>query len=279
MIRKDIHTTLIALLAIAIANTTSAWSKQATSAPISASLTFSPCDAATAPSLLNMQDPPSYINETKANDDLPTASPKMIVEEEDQQVEETTYSGSAPIVAHFSANVENLGDYTALYEWHVYKAGQEESPYLVRYDADFDYEFRETGTSYISLQISFVNGGDTILFQMDEDFSIEAASSVLNVPNAFSPNGDGTNDIFRVKQDYKSIISFHAWIFNRWGKKLYEWTDITGGWDGTYHGHDAPDGAYYVRIDAKGADGKKYNIKKAVNLLRGYTSNSAVSQE
>lgn len=214
-----------------------------------------------------------------SNDDTPTASPKMLVDEEDQQVEETAYSGSAPIVAHFSANVDNLGEYTPLYEWHVFKAGEEENPYLVRYDADFDYEFRETGTSYISLQISFVNGNDTILYQMDENFSVEASASTLNVPNAFSPNGDGTNDIFRVKQDYRSIISFHAWIFNRWGKKLYEWTDITGGWDGTYHGRDVPDGAYYVRIDAKGADGKKYNIKKAVNLLRGYTSTSTVSQE
>ena len=146
----------------------------------------------------------------------------------------------------------------------------------MRYDADFDYEFVETGKSFISLQISFVNGNDTINYKMETPFTVEAWSSSISVPNAFSPNGDDINDIFRVKRDgYKSIVSFHGYIFNRHGKKLFEWTDITQGWDGKSGGEPVADGVYYVRIDARGADGKHYNIKKAINLLRGYTYNSA----
>lgn len=186
----------------------------------------------------------------------------------------TEYSGSAPLSVHFKSNATNIGDYTPLYEWKVYKDGKMDSPYLVRHDADFDYIFKESGSSKIDLAISFVNGGDTIQYAMQSMFSIEVSTSVLNVPNAFSPNGDGTNDIFRVKQDYKSIVEFHGYIFNRFGTKLFEWTDITKGWDGTYKGHDVADGAYYVRIVAKGADGRHYDIKKAVNVLRGYTYNS-----
>ncbi|MBP5731486.1 MAG: gliding motility-associated C-terminal domain-containing protein [Bacteroidaceae bacterium] len=210
------------------------------------------------------------------NDEGPTAYQKMVIDTAGVGQEYSQYSGSAPVVTHFTANAENAGPYTPLYEWHIYKPGEESSPYLVRYEADFDYTFTETGKSYVSLQISFVNGNDTIAYEMAEPFTVEAWSSVLAVPNAFSPNGDGTNDVFRVKRDgYQSIISFHGYIFNRHGKKLFEWTDITDGWDGTSGGHPVADGVYYVRIDARGADGKHYNIKKAINLLRGYTYNSA----
>lgn len=211
-------------------------------------------------------------------DDIPTAYPQMEVYEVETETwsEVSEYSGSAPLQARFTSNVENLGGYTALYEWQVYKSG-ETSPYLVRYDADFEYEFREAGTSRITLQISFVQGTDTIVYEMSNDdppeFTIDVSTSSLSVPNAFSPNGDGVNDIFRVKKDgYQSIIEFKGYIFSRNGRKLFEWSDITQGWDGTYGGSDVADGVYYVRIDAKGADGKVYKIRQAVNLLRGYSS-------
>ena len=64
---------------------------------------------------------------------------------------------------------------------------------------------------------------------------------------------------------------FRAIVFSRWGKKLYEWNDPAGGWDGRSGGSDVPDGAYYLNIEARGADGKNYHIKKTINLLRGYT--------
>ena len=215
----------------------------------------------------------------EADSDLPSAAPKMVVTDSTGGQDLTEYSGSAPIHVAFTSNVFNLGDYTPLYEWHVYKAGKEDDPYLVRTDADFEYDFKETGRSYISLQISFVNGTDTIEYSLEEPFSVEAQSSVLNVPNAFSPNGDGTNDTLRVKNDYRSIISFHAYIFNRQGVKLYEWTDITKGWDGTHNGKPVADGVYYLKIEATGADGRHYNITQAISLLRGYTYNSAAGSE
>ena len=88
------------------------------------------------------------------------------------------------------------------------------------------------------------------------------------MPNAFSPNGDGVNDIYRAKTEYKSIIQFHAYIFNRWGQKLFEWTDPAEGWDGTYKGHAVKDGVYYCLVKAKGADGRVFNIRTDVNLIR-----------
>jgi gliding motility-associated-like protein len=74
-------------------------------------------------------------------------------------------------------------------------------------------------------------------------------------------------------------VEFRAYIFNRWGQKLYEWTDVSKGWDGTYKGSPVKEGVYFVLVKARGADGREYNIKKDVNLLRNYiegtTTNSS----
>ena len=102
-------------------------------------------------------------------------------------------------------------------------------------------------------------------------------TSSLVVPNAFSPNHDKINDVFKVK-NYQNIVEFHAYIFNRWGQKLFEWTNLEDGWDGTYRGQDVKQGTYFVLVKARGADGQTYNIRKDVNLLRGYTEGTSISQ-
>ena len=102
-------------------------------------------------------------------------------------------------------------------------------------------------------------------------------TSTLIMPNAFSPNNDKINDVYKVKS-YQNIVEFHAYIFNRWGQKLYEWTNLEGGWDGTYRGNDVKQGTYFVLVKAKGADGQTYNIRKDVNLLRGYTEGTSITQ-
>ncbi len=107
-----------------------------------------------------------------------------------------------------------------------------------------------------------------------KDFMVTLAESKLEVPNAFTPNGDGINDVFRVKEGYKSIVRFRAIVFSRWGKKLYEWNDPAGGWDGRSGGSECPAGAYYLVVKAQGADGRRYNIKKTINILRGYSEDT-----
>ena len=211
------------------------------------------------------------------SDDLPTANPVMTYTDDDgQEVSETQYDGSAPFKATFKACPEHTGNYTPLYEWRFTRCG-ETTPFLVRYDQDTEYEFLQSGTFSVELRVSFVQGTDTIAYEMDEPFSIAISESKLEVPNAFTPNGDGVNDVFRVKEGYKSIVSFKAMVFDRWGKKLYEWSDPAGGWDGRSAGHAVPDGGYYLNIQARGADGKHYNIKKVINVLRGYTESGTTT--
>lgn len=63
---------------------------------------------------------------------------------------------------------------------------------------------------------------------------VNVVESLLDVPNVFTPNGDGKNDIFKVKA--LSLESFQGVILNRWGRKIYEWNDPSEGWDGRIGG-------------------------------------------
>ncbi len=91
--------------------------------------------------------------------------------------------------------------------------------------------------------------------------------SFLIVPNVFTPNGDGHNDMFTVS--YQSIVSFDCVIFNRWGNKIFEWSDVSKGWEGkTEGGAECSDGVYYYILSAKGVDKIDYEMHGTVTLFR-----------
>ena len=101
--------------------------------------------------------------------------------------------------------------------------------------------------------------------------------SFIEAPNAFTPNGDGINDEWRVA--YKSIESYQCIIQNRWGRTVFKSTDPGKGWDGTIGGRPAAEGTYYYVIVAYGTDkfpethkkyGKqmKYKLSGDINLFR-----------
>lgn len=191
-----------------------------------------------------------------------------------EELEDASEPQSAPLAGHFTSNVEDLGNYTVRYEWRVYREGQENTPIIDRFDENLEYTFTESGTFYVQFYATFVHGNDTIVFPEEgtaEPFVVSISESVLEMPNAFSPNGDGYNDIYKVKEGYQSIVSFKAVIFNRWGQKLYAWDTLDGGWDGKFHGKTVKDGVYFVVVNARGADGKEYKIRKDVNVLTGYS--------
>ena len=81
----------------------------------------------------------------------------------------------------------------------------------------------------------------------------------------------------RLNNDIVDSVEFHGYIFNRWGQKLFEWTDVSQTWDGTYNGSPCKDGVYFVLVKARGADGKEYNIRRDVNLIRNYNETTSTS--
>lgn len=204
----------------------------------------------------------------------PTASPKMTyVDEEGFEQDDVEYDGSAPFAARFTSNVSDAEDYIVLYEWRFLRVG-ESSPLLVRYDADTEYTFLQSGAYSVQLLISFVQNQDTLEYIQDEPFTINIRESRLEFPNAFTPNGDGINDVFKAKDGWQSIVSFRAQVFSRSGRLIYEWRNPADGWDGRSGGRVVPDGAYYLRVDARGADGRHFEIRKTINVLTGYREES-----
>lgn len=205
---------------------------------------------------------------------IPTIEPTAtVIKDNGAEESGTLFSGPAPLTVEFKANAENTGGYSTYYEWRFKLEGEEE-PYLVRYEEDTSYTFLKAGTHEVVLYATFVQGTDTVFYTQEYWMSktpikVTVSESKLEMPNAFSPNGDDHNDIYKAKS-YQSLVEFHAYIFNRWGQKLYDWTDPEGGWDGTYNGKPVKDGVYFVLVKAKGADGIEYNIRRDVNLLRGY---------
>jgi trimeric autotransporter adhesin len=97
-------------------------------------------------------------------------------------------------------------------------------------------------------------------------------SPKLELPNVFTPNGDGINDFFAA--NIKSLESYTGIIFNRWGKKIYEWDSATEtGWDGTIKGKGntvAAPGVYYYIIKAVGKDdaATEFEFTGYITLIR-----------
>ncbi len=97
-------------------------------------------------------------------------------------------------------------------------------------------------------------------------------SSLDEIPNAFSPNDDGKNDIFKLQKG-TAIRELNAYIYSRWGKKVAEWHSIEDaverGWDGRVKGGGrAAPGVYYYIIKAVGFDDQVYEKKGAFHLFR-----------
>jgi len=93
-------------------------------------------------------------------------------------------------------------------------------------------------------------------------------TSMIEIPNVFTPNGDGFNDVFTVKS--KGLATIDGIIFNRWGKQIGKWNTVDGGWDGKNmnDGKDASDGVYFYVINAAGKDKVEYKYTGSITLIR-----------
>jgi len=86
------------------------------------------------------------------------------------------------------------------------------------------------------------------------------------IPNTFTPNGDGKNDIFYVYGN--TVAKLKLRVYNQWGQFIYESRSIQNGWDGTYRGELQPNGVYVYYVDIEFNDGTKTMKKGTITLLR-----------
>ncbi len=106
-------------------------------------------------------------------------------------------------------------------------------------------------------------GNDSVYVKLIED-DLPPPDPTFNlfIPNAFSPDGDGMNDVFKVIYEGLSIVDFRLSIFDRWGGEVFSSKGIENGWDGKKNGKDCPGGVYVYKIvySVDGVAGKQERV-------------------
>ena len=110
---------------------------------------------------------------------------------------------------------------------------------------------------------------DTIVIKVENCYFYD--TGFLYIPNAFTPNKDGKNDVFKIPG--KSIHNYEMTIYNRWGEQVFFTTNAAEGWDGTYRNIDAPAGPYVVVLKNKsnsnsGSQNNSQDLNLPIQLLR-----------
>ena len=114
----------------------------------------------------------------------------------------------------------------------------------------------------ITLMVENDNCGDTSIYK----YTLDDFSDYINInpPQAFSPNNDGTNDLFSVDVNSEMMDCTELVIFNRWGTIVFEATADQKYWDGTdKNGDDVPAGVYFYVFKIGG-----FTVNKSVTLFR-----------
>jgi gliding motility-associated-like protein len=125
-----------------------------------------------------------------------------------------------------------------------------------------NYNYPDSGSYNVTLKVKTDKGCENML--MKKVF-IADESSVF-IPNAFSPNGDGQNDVFTVIGN--SVTKFEMLIFNRGGNLVFKSTDINKGWDGTFKGQVSENNVYVYKISYVGKDSKSHTASGSVTLVK-----------
>lgn len=101
---------------------------------------------------------------------------------------------------------------------------------------------------------------------------IDVCDPIINIPNAFSPNGDGVND--HLVLFGAAVQQLNVYIYNRWGELLYSSDDVSVlnnqdmGWDGTFNGEPQEMGSYVYVLIVKGGSGKTIQLNGSITLVR-----------
>lgn len=122
-----------------------------------------------------------------------------------------------------------------------------------------EQSIREPGTYYVDASNECGTTSDTII--------VTKGVCLLILPNAFTPNGDGVNDDFGIK-DAGFITTFQMTIFNRWGNVVFRTNNPNQRWDGRMNGQMQPVDNYVWQVSLVTNDGESQSGRGTVQLLR-----------
>lgn len=145
---------------------------------------------------------------------------------------------------------------------------------LVARDTDYYYSKWNTGETSDTLKV--VHPGIYSLSVFNHPLGCSAKETIkiskgcyIDIPNAFTPNGDGINDYFFPRQFLsKDVSAFQMQVFNRWGQMIFMTNNLNGrGWDGKFNGVEQSQGVYIYIITAEISGHLEY-YKGNVTLLK-----------
>ena len=115
----------------------------------------------------------------------------------------------------------------------------------------------------------YVLTDDSICKSQPEPVTVYTEECTPQIPNVFTPDGDGVNDVFSISELYAT--GMHVWIYDRWGVLVYEWDGLAGYWDGTYQENGKPvtDGVYYYIADISDLNNVLQSESGFIQLIRG----------
>jgi gliding motility-associated-like protein len=128
------------------------------------------------------------------------------------------------------------------------------------------YSFPDTGLQEIKLVVFHQSGcTDTTIQMLDVIPEVR-----YYLPNAFTPNGDGSNDGFRGNGEMEGATNFVLTIWNRYGEKLFETSDPFEAWNGRKNntGELAPQGVYVVAVTYRDPRGKQHDLRGYATLIK-----------
>lgn len=153
---------------------------------------------------------------------------------------------------------ENKSSGEGLEQWEWYFMKNEDKSSL----KNGSYFFREAGLFPVALKVKNKWGCQDTLVKVVNvvpDFH-------LYVPNVFTPNEDGLNDVFLPMG--RGIRTYHLAVFNRWGLEVFESSELLYGWDGTYKGESCKMDVYSWRILISSSNGESKEMKGHLSLVR-----------
>ncbi|MCP4442460.1 MAG: T9SS type B sorting domain-containing protein, partial [Aureispira sp.] len=201
-----------------------------------------------------------------------------------------TASGTieAPVVPTLNAFVNNIGTTDTIVTWNdeiSLNAGNDQTAQGVSYawtftgptngDAGITNSNAPSTTALptedgvYDLVITATATTSGVVCTAQDNLKVTVKAKFQGVPNAFTPNADTENDLFRpIGLESDDIIEFK--VFNRWGQVMYDGDDLAGGgWDGTHNGVDQPRDVYvYVLRFQQTGDEKETLMRGCVTLMR-----------
>lgn len=203
-------------------------------------------------------------------DDVCSAMDSILVEQEDPPIADFSAdpsSGNIPLNVTFTNNSSGASSFDWDFDNMSTAINVDQSNQSTVYNEEGEYEV---------ILIAYEGSCSDTAFLI---ITVTDISEVTyDMPNVFTPNGDGINDVFKINDE--NAVSLEMVIMNRWGNVVFESNSLNAAWNGRVNndGADCSEGTYYYQFVIVGEDGVEINEHGAVQLVRDNQNQNQTQQ-